>query len=294
MSKYNKRINQLLTEAGYGKAALKAAAKKTLNVPDNIAALGKLPFSLASKGIGALGSAVKGAQAVATAPQKFGQALKGAVVDNDYSPLSNALGSMSQKLGSAGERVSQGIKSGIDAVKTQRDQDLQQRDSRIYQGLVGTNNPPRPGNKISFYNVPGVIDSGASIGTVKDVRPYKNGYVYTVGVNSNIPNGPDTANIVYSKDSPSVEVFYSKKNVPLPNLTMNTYLTPSGKGSWSISQSDYYRPDRSATVNAADVTGGDLEVGKDITYRTPDGSIAKGVYLGYSDMTGKKLRVIRK
>lgn len=294
MSKYNKRVNELLNEAGYGKAALKNAAKKTLNVRDNLAALGKLPFSLASKGLGALGTAVKGAQAVATAPQKFGQALKGAVVDNDYSPLSNALGNMSQKLGSAGERVSQGIKSGVEDIKAQRDQDLQQRDTRIYQGLIGTNNPPRPGNKISFYNVPGVVENGASVGSIKDVRPYKGGYVYTVGVNSGKPDGPDTANIVYSKDSPSVEVFFSKKNVPMPNLTMNTNLAPSGKGSWSISQPEYLRPDKSATVNAADVTGGTLEVGKDIVYRAPDGGLAKGVYLGYSDMTGKKLRVIRK
>lgn len=290
MSKYNKRINELLNEAGYGSAALKAGSK----------ALGKKalkalnPLSLASKGIGALGSAVKGAQAVATAPERFGKALKGAVVDNDYSPLSNALGNISQKLGTAGERINQGISSGIQAVKTQRDADLDKKDGRMYQSLIGTNNPPRPGNKISFYNLPGIRENGVSVGDIKNVRPYKNGYVYTVSVGSDVPDGPDTANIVYSKDSPSAEVFFSKKNIPIPNLTMSTYLSPAGKGSWSISQPEYFNKERSSSVNAADVTGGDLEVGKDITYKLPDGSLAKGVYLGYSDMTGKKLRVIRK
>jgi hypothetical protein len=290
MSKFNKRVSELLNEAGYTSAALKSGAKsfgkkalKALN-----------PLTLASKGIGALGTAVKGAQAVATAPQKFGQALKGAVVDNDYSPLSNSLGNISQKLGTAGEKINQGISGGIQAVKTQRDQDIQKRENKIYQGLIGTNNPPRPGNKISFYNVPGMVENGISVGSIKEVRPYKNGYVYTVRVNSGKPDGPDTANIVYSKDSSSVEVFYSKKNVPMPNLTMNTVLTPSGKGSWSISQPEYLKPDRSSSINATDVTSGTLEVGKDIVYRQPDGSLAKGVYLGYSDMTGKKLRVIRK
>jgi len=281
MSKYNRRVEQLLNEAGWLKAAAKTAAKGV--------GTGMRKLVNPAAWLKGASNVVKGAQAVANAPANIGKAAKGAVVDNDYSPLSNALGNMSQKLGNFDNKAT-------DAITQQRTKDIEAGDQKTMSTLQGFASDPRAGNNITLYDVPGVMDGGVSNATIKQAKPYKDGFVYTANINSNNPNGPDTANIVYSKGSPNVQVFFSKKNVPMPDLTMNTYLNKSDRGgnSWSISSPRSYTNDNSVAVDSSNIQGTLPSVGKEITFKDSNGKMSRGTYLGFYDPTGKRLRVIRK
>jgi hypothetical protein len=281
MSKYNRRVEQLLNEAGWLKAAAKTAAKGV--------GTGMRKLVNPAAWLQGASNAVKGAQAVANAPANIGKAVKGAVVDNDYSPLSNALGNMSQKLGNFDNKAT-------DAITQQRAKDTQAGDQKTMSTLQGFAGDPRAGNNITLYDIPGVMDGGSSTGTIKQAQPYKDGFVYTANIKSNTPNGPDTANIVYSKGSPNVQVFFSKKNVPMPDLTINTYMSKGDKGgnAWSILSPRSYKSDNSVAVDVSNIQGTLPSVGAEVTFKDNNGKTSRGTYLGFNDPTGKSLRVIRK